>query len=157
LSIIKGTAYWASIQTPNTKFEPVWSIDVCQLDDSAKEILKADGLGDKIKNKADDRGDFITVKQKVTGAKGQEFEAPRVVDANKRPFMELVGNGSTVAVQYRPREWEYAGKAGIAADLKAVQVLDHVAYAGSEEFDSVEAASGGSVEDFDDLPLAAAG
>ena len=32
MSVISGTAYWASIQSPNTKFEPHrWSINVGNL------------------------------------------------------------------------------------------------------------------------------
>ena len=78
----------------------------------------------------------------------------------KRPFTDLVGNGSKVAVKYFVREWEYAGKSGTTADLKAVQVLEHIAYGDGEDFDIVESSVGGDideVEDFDDLPMTAAG
>lgn len=160
MSIIQGTAYWASITQPNTKFEPTWCIDVANLDAKAKKILKADGLADKIKNLGDDRGDFIKITQKVEKRNGDIFEPPKVVDGMKRPFTDLVGNGSKVAVKYLVREWEYAGKSGTTADLKAVQVLEHIAYGDGEDFDIVESSVGGDideVEDFDDLPMTAAG
>ena len=38
MSVISGTAYWASIQSPNTKFEPNWQIDVGNLDAANKDV-----------------------------------------------------------------------------------------------------------------------
>jgi hypothetical protein len=160
MSIINGTAHWASVVQPNTKFEPVWCIDVCNLDAKAKKILKADGVSDKIKNVGDERGDFIKITQKVDKRDGGKFDSPKVVDGMKRPFTQLIGNGSEVSVKYSIREWEYAGKSGIATDLKAVQVIKHVPYGDGEDFDIVEGSTGGDVDevdDFDDLPMTAAG
>ena len=59
MSVIKGSAYWASIVSPNTTFDSdgVWSIDVGNLDKKNLEVAKNDGL--EIKNKGDDRGDLL--------------------------------------------------------------------------------------------------
>ena len=160
MSIITGKAQWASVIQPNTKYEHVWCIDVCNLDAKSKKILKADGVADQIKNVGDDRGDFIKITQKVDKKDGTKFDAPKVVDGMKRPFTQLIGNGSEVAVKYKARDWEHAGKSGIKADLKAVQVLKHVPYGDGEDFDIVESSTGGDVDDmddFDDLPMTAAG
>ena len=160
MSIITGKAQWASVIQPNTKYEHVWCIDVCNLDAKAKKILKADGIAHKIKNVGDDRGDFIKITQKVDKRDGTKFDAPKVVDGMKRPFTQLIGNGSEVAVKYKARDWEHGGKSGITADLKAVQVLKHVPYGDGEDFDIVESSTGGDVDDmddFDDLPMTAAG
>jgi hypothetical protein len=160
MSIITGKAQWASVIQPNTKYEHVWCIDVCNLDAKSKKILKADGIAHKIKNVGDDRGDFIKITQKVDKRDGTKFDAPKVVDGMKRPFTQLIGNGSEVAVKYKARDWEHGGKSGITADLKAVQVLKHVPYGDGEDFDIVESSTGGDVDDmddFDDLPMTAAG
>jgi hypothetical protein len=160
MSIITGKAQWASVIQPNTKYEHVWCIDVCNLDAKSKKILKADGIAHKIKNVGDDRGDFIKITQKVDKKDGTKFDAPKVVDGMKRPFTQLIGNGSEVAVKYKARDWEHGGKSGITADLKAVQVLKHVPYGDGEDFDIVESSTGGDVDDmddFDDLPMTAAG
>jgi hypothetical protein len=160
MSIITGKAQWASVIQPNTKYEHAWCIDVCNLDAKSKKILKADGVADQIKNVGDDRGDFIKITQKVNKKDGTKFDAPKVVDGMKRPFTQLIGNGSEVAVKYKARDWEHAGKIGIKADLKAVQVLKHVPYGDGEDFDIVESSTGGDVDDmddFDDLPMTAAG
>ena len=52
--VISGTAYWASVITPNTKFDAdgVWTIDVGNLDDLNKKKAQKDGL--TVKNKGDE-------------------------------------------------------------------------------------------------------
>lgn len=127
-SNMTGTAYWAFVTRPNTTFDPCWSIDLANLTAENKKQLEKQGLAGKIKNKGDARGDFITFKQKVTGANGKEFKAPWVVDKDGSDFTSTIGNGSKVTVQYTIRPWAHANKAGISADLRKVQVLDLVEY-----------------------------
>ena len=61
MSVISGTAYWASIISPNTTFDSdgTWSIDVGNLDAANKALAEKDGL--TIKNKGDARGDFVSI------------------------------------------------------------------------------------------------
>ena len=129
MSVVKGNAYWASITSPNTTFDSdgVWSIDVGNLDKKNIEIAKADGLD--IKNKGDDRGDFVTVKRKFRRKDGNMNKAPEVVDAQKRNMIgTLIGNGSGVNVLYSTYEWEFKGRSGTSADLRAVQVTNLIPY-----------------------------
>ena len=65
MSVISGKAYWASVTSPNTTFDAdgTWSIDVCNLDEANKAIAEKDGL--TIKNKGDDRGDFVNINRHV--------------------------------------------------------------------------------------------
>jgi hypothetical protein len=152
MSVISGKAYWASVVNPNTTFEPVWSIDV-SLDDKNKAIVEQDGL--KVKNKGDERGDFVTIKRKVEGKNGVN-QPPVVMDAHKRPLPEgvLVGNGSDVNVQYKPYEWTWKGNAGIGADLRKIQVVNLVPY--EEEDDELDVIPSGysAVEQLeDDIPF----
>ena len=46
MSVISGTAYWASITNPNTTFDSdgVWSVDICNLDEKSLTTVKNDGL-----------------------------------------------------------------------------------------------------------------
>ncbi len=103
-------------------------------------MVKADGL--TIKNKGDDRGDFVTIKRKVKRKDGNENAAPIVVDAQKRPLGidVLIGNGSIVNVLYSTYDWEFKGRKGTSADLKSVQVTDLVPYESGpqEDFDVVK-------------------
>ena len=136
MAILEGTAYWASITTPNTRFEPVYTVNVVVDDDTANEFASR---GHKVKQM--DEGPAVIVKRKVNGPNGRVRPAPRLLDSNKVELKVAVGNGSKVRVQYN--EYSGEGKFGpyIGLDLQAVQVLDLVPYkndAGSEFFEDGE-------------------
>ena len=133
---------WASVVQPNTKFEPVWEIEAI-LDAEQAAMFTKEGATVKTD---DDGNKTLRFKRKVSGNKrdGGTYEntPPPVVDMLKQPFDQLIGNGSTVNISYALRPWEMMGKSGISADLKAVQVVDLVAYSGGggspvDEFDAV--------------------
>ena len=48
-------------------------------------------------------------------------------------MLDLVGNGSKVNVLYTTYEWKYAGKEGVSADLKKVQVVELIPYQGDAD------------------------
>ena len=154
--VMSGTAYWASVIAPNTKFDAdgVWTIDVGNLDDLNKKKAQKDGL--TIKNKGDEKEDFVTFKRKVRNAKGNLNRQPNVVDANKRLITEtMIGNGSKVNVLYEPFEWNFGGKTGVSADLRAVQVTELVPYT-TEEDDAFDVIPDGFTSDeAEDIPFSA--
>ena len=151
MSIISGEAYWAHIIVPNTKFntDGEWSIEVCNLDETNRKIAEADGL--TIKNKEDERGDFVTLKQYSRNKDGS-FRDMSVKDSERNPFPsnKRVGNGSTVNASYYPKEYtQYGG--GVKGYLNGVQVVDLIEYS-SDDFDVVP---GGYVnQDGNDIPFA---
>ena len=132
MTVVKGKAYWASVQQPNTTYEPEWGIDI-MVDANNRAAFEADGI--TIKNKDDERGDFVHIRQKVARRDGSQNDAPSVVDAQKTPFTGLIGNGSVVNVMYTPFAWEMNGKSGVSPLLKKVQVVDLVEYKAGEDFD----------------------
>ena len=139
--VISGKAYWASIATPNTTFDPdgVWTVDVGNLDKAAIDQLKNDGL--TVKNKGDDRGDFVTIKRKVRRKDGQMNRTPDLVDAKKRQMSNtMIGNGSDVNVLYSTYDWEFKGRKGTSADLKSIQVTNLIPYSSGieEDLDEVD-------------------
>ena len=154
--VISGTAYWASVITPNTKFDAdgVWTIDIGNLDDLNKKKAQKDGL--TVKNKGDEKDDFVTIKRKVRNAKGNLNRQPNVVDANKTLITEtMIGNGSKVNVLYEPFEWNFGGKTGVSADLRAVQVTELVPYT-TEEDDAFDVIPDGFTSDeAEDIPFSA--
>lgn len=154
--VIAGTAYWASVITPNTKFDSdgVWTIDVGNLDDLNKKKAQKDGL--TVKNKGDEKEDFVTIKRKVRNNKGNLNRQPNVVDANKRLVTDtMIGNGSKVNVLYEPFEWNFGGKTGVSADLRAVQVTELVPYT-TEEDDAFDVVPDGFTSDeAEDIPFSA--
>jgi hypothetical protein len=153
--IIDGISYWASVIQPNTRFDNgtggTWTIDVCQLDEDTKDLLQSLEL--PVKNRNDERGDFISIKQPVRNRKtGQPFTPPTVIDGNLNPITDkLIGNGSKVKVKFRPYPWNFNGRSGISAGLISVQVIDLVEYdSEGAEFTVV----GEPSNDADDIPFA---
>ena len=130
---ITGKCHYASITEPNTKFDPVWSIQV-EVNDDNRSVVESAGL--PIANKGDERGDFVTIKRKVYRKDGSERQAPIVKDSQNNLWNgKLIANGSLVNVKAIPYDWNYAGKSGVSADLAAVQVVDFIEYTdGREDF-----------------------
>jgi len=135
MAILEGTAYWASVTTPNTTFEPVYSVNLVVSDDTAQQFKER---GFNIKQM--DEGPAIVVKRKVEGPNGMVREAPRLVDKYKQPLDCKVGNGSTVKVQYKEWESNWKGKTFKGLDFQAMQVIDlvEVGTADGSEFDAYE-------------------
>ena len=123
MAVVEGTAYWASIKTPNTKFDPVYTINLVVDDDTANDFASR---GHKIKQM--DEGPSIIIKRKVNGPNGMVRVAPRLLDVDKNEVNYAVGNGSKIRVQYN--EYEGTNKFGDykGLDLQAIQVLDLIEY-----------------------------
>jgi hypothetical protein len=123
MAVLEGIAMWAQILAPNERFEHVYTINVVINDKQAKEFA---ALGHKIRET--DMGPSVVIKRKVVSSKGVVNKVPTLVDVNKQPLKEFVGNGSKVRVQYEP--WAVTNTFGSfkGLELKAVQVLDLVEY-----------------------------
>ena len=151
MSIISGEAYWAHVITPNTKFnsDGEWSIEICNLNAKNKKVAEGDGL--TIKNKGDERGDFVTLKQYARNKEGT-FRPMSVKDSERNifPSNKRIGNGSKVNASYFPKPYtQYGG--GVKGYLNAVQVVDLVEY-NTDEFDVVK---GGYINtEVEEIPFA---
>jgi len=151
---IRGKALWASVLAPNTKFEPVYCIDLV-IEDSQVKGAKAAGL--KVKNTED--GNVIRFRRSVTRVSGEINKPPVCVDASRNPQTDLIGNGSDVNVQFSVFEWSNKFGSGTGVDLQGVQVLTLVEYVGGDgsEFDDESgeeqvAVASEPVFDDDDIP-----
>ena len=127
-SFISGKAYWASVVAPNTTFDSdgTWKIDVCDMNEKSLATVKEDGL--TIKNKDDDRGEFVTAKTR--------YNVP-VMNSDKE-LMDadtLIGNGSDVRVKVAfNKDHAFSDKYGTSLYLNKVQVIELVQY-GKDDFD----------------------
>lgn len=132
--VYEGTAYWASVTTPNTRFEPKYTIDLV-VDEDTAEQLRTSGI--TIKDK--EEGPTVTMKRNVNGPNGMVRKAPRLIDRNKDELDCLVGNGSKVRVQAKEWEINRNGQAFKGLELQAVQVLDLIEYKSGDgdEFDTL--------------------
>ena len=111
MSLIQGKAYWFRAQgQPHPGFDKSdpkaaeWSFDLALTPETKAELI-ANGIKSAIKNKNDDRGDFITFKRRAYRKDGTPAKPIRVVDHHNalwdgRP----VGNGSTINVSYTVNE-----------------------------------------------------
>lgn len=121
MAILSGTAYWASVTTPNTTYEPVYTVNLV-VDEETAQSFRSKGYSVKDM----DEGPALVIKRKVNGPNGMVRQAPKLVDAQKNPIDERVGNGSTVKVQYKEWESVWKGKTFKGLDFQAMQVLDLV-------------------------------
>lgn len=134
--IVEGTGYWASIKTPNTTFEPKYTINLV-IEQSVADDFASRGHTIKQMNE----GPALVIKRNVNGPNGMVRNAPRLIDANKQDINLAVGNGSKVRVQCSEYDWEWKGNSGKGLDLQAVQIVELVEYRaedGSEFFDDNE-------------------
>ena len=149
MAIFSGTAYWAKLETPQNNFDPTklqWSIDIGNLDDENKKI--AQDFRMILKNKGDDRGDFVTIKRPSKRYNGQPNQKPNLVDAKMQDMSgTLIGNGSKVNASFTTFDYKNgpaAGKKGF--DLQGIQVVELVKFdrpEGSDTSGDFQPISGG--------------
>lgn len=125
-----------------------WSVDMC-LDEATRERLLAAGMSKSaIKNKGDDRGDFLTFKRRELKKDNTPGKPIEVVDKKGAPWDQkaLIGNGSVCNFKIALNEYEGETKPG----LIKMQVVEHVAYEGRGEDDEDLPTYGddGQVEDW---------
>ena len=124
-AIISGKAYWTKLNRKD-EYSDKYQLDVGDLSDKSKEVLTSHGV--KLKNKNDDRGEFITART--------QYLVP-VIDSDKKTIDRdtLIGNGSSVRVKVDfNKNHPFAEKYGTSMYLKKVQVTELVEYA-RDEFD----------------------
>lgn len=139
MAILQGTAYWASVTTPNTTFDPVYSVNLVVNEETADQFKDR---GFSIKEM--EEGKAIVIKRKVNGPNGMVRPAPKLVDKYKQPLDCAVGNGSEVKVQYKEWESNWKGKTFKGLDFQAMQVINLV---------EVGTPDGAEFDAFDDLEM----
>ena len=85
-------------------------------------------------------GEFaINITRKAVNSKKQKTPV-RVVDQDKNPIKDLIGNGSTGNVIVYSYDWEVSGRTGRKSVLIAIQVTDLIKYVpeSTVDFDILE-------------------
>lgn len=136
---------WASVQKPNTQFEPAWEVQAILTKEQAAELQaaakKVNPKGIKIK-KEDDGTLYFRFKRSVARKDGNgNNEPPTVVDAHKEPFTKMIGNGSICNIKYSLIPWNNKFGSGVTTDFKGIQVVEWVEYGDNEDFDVVDKAT----------------
>lgn len=142
---LTGRAFWTFLQPENpapayNEGEFEWGLDVT-IEDAAREAMLRDaGLGPKIKNKGDDRGDFLTfrrsTKKKGGPDRGDDNNPIPVLGPDGKPWDTdiLIANGSEVQVTFNVYQSSYRGKLlDPKPALLEVKVLKHIEYVVRED------------------------
>lgn len=125
-AIISGKAFWTKLNRKD-EYSDKYQLDVGDLSEKSKEVLTSHGV--KLKNKNDDRGEFITART--------QYIVP-VMDSDKKVIDKdtLIGNGSSVRVKVDfNKTHPFVEKYGTSMYLKKVQVTELVEYGSKDGFD----------------------
>jgi len=124
-AIINGKAFWSKLDRKD-EFSDKHQMDIGHLSDESKELLTSNGV--VLKNKDDDRGEFVTARTR--------YVVP-VMNADKEPMATstLIGNGSNVRVKVAfNKDHNFVDKYGTSLYLNKVQVIELIPY-GSDSDD----------------------
>jgi hypothetical protein len=154
---MSGTFYWAKIigkPRPNYARDALeWTFEF-EPDENGLKKLKELKLTDRLKDKYEDRGKFLTLKKSELNRDGEPNLPIRIYDAQESPAdpkqdkdwdpSKLIGNGSKGNVKLDIRDYGVGKKKGIYP--VAVRVTELVEYQSSEfgGMDENEAAAGSS-------------
>lgn len=128
--VIKAVMYWPFLnhKTDDGKYQ----VDLCHL--SPKAVKALTDLGITVKNKEDDREDFITCYSQYP---------IRVKSAEDGEDMThySIGNGTTCIAGIGTYEWTYKGKSGVSPAIGEVKIVDLVEYSAGEVVEANEEAA----------------
>jgi hypothetical protein len=132
--VIKNTRVkWAKVQEPALTFDEdgmEYSLDL-ELSDKQIASLRKSGMSDKTKAKEDEDGTkYVTFRKPTHSRAGKELVPLKIVDRNKKPFTELLGNGTVVNIVLALLAYDGKFGKGVVIRPEAIQVIDHVEYAG---------------------------
>ena len=142
MAVLEGTAYWAFVTTPNTKYDPVYSVNLVVDNETASDF---EDRGFTIKQM--EEGPAIIIKRKVNGPKGMVRKAPKLIGRNLEPLTVNVGNGSKVKVKYKEWESTWNGRNFKGLDFIKMQVIDLVEYQSDDDDDELTAIEEEELED----------
>ena len=143
MAVLEGTAYWAFVTSPNTKFEPTYSVNLVVDNETASDF---EDRGFTVKQM--DEGPAVVIKRKVNGPNGMIRKAPILVDRSLKEVDVNVGNGSKVKVKYKEWESTWNGRQFKGLDFVKMQIIDLVEYNRDDREDELTAMED---EELDDL------
>ena len=143
--ILVGVAEWAKVFEANRdmkgfegayeEFDGACTIDMI-LDKENMDRLIASKSMKKGSPDAEGRGTRVRFVRKFNTGRDWDSGSPVVVKSDGTKWdMDvdgLIGNGSTVRVQYSEYDWEYNKKTGKGLDLQAVQIVNLIPYKGGD-------------------------
>lgn len=138
---ISGVAHWAKVlgdPVPNYAGDGrEWTIDVTP-DEEGIRLLNEIGLGGKLKNKDDERGQFIAFRQKEKRRDGSLNRRIAVVDEEGQPWPpnRLIGNGTRIDLKFEKKDYGPGKHPGVypqAIRIRELQEYNPVHFAPIEK------------------------
>lgn len=130
---VPGKIYWCKVLgTPRTNYEGTGREWTYELEPDDTSFLKEHRLLDRLKNKYDDRGPFLTLKKPELDSKGETNEPIRVYNSDNEAWdpNTLIGNGTRVVAKLSIVDWGKGKKQSIYT--QAIRVEELVPYVSSE-------------------------
>lgn len=130
---VRGKIYWCKVLgAPRTNYEGTGREWTYELEPEDTSFLKEHKLLDRLKNKYDDRGPYLTLKKPELDSKGEANDPIRVYNADNEAWDKdtLIGNGSTVVAKLSVVDWGKGKKKSIYT--QAIRVEELVPYVSSE-------------------------
>jgi hypothetical protein len=121
------TLYWAFL-TEKNDLSDKYQVDLCNLNDA--QVEKLEDLGLVVRNKGDDRGNFLT-------AKSSKYPITPYTTSGDE-IHEKVANGSKASVLFDTYEWNFKNKTGVSMGIKKLIVTDLIAYEAEVSEEDVE-------------------
>ena len=129
MGIINGLIQFPKLDVPDTKFTPVYTLDL-SLKDNPKgvKLLESKGVNIRNKNGASDyeyqNYDFVTIKKRAFKKDGSPTPKPKIYDSkNNNITGTSVPYGSEVNVSYSLHPYNFNGNKGVTIALKDVQII----------------------------------
>lgn len=151
MMIENATGYWCKVVGAPTKGYDEgsleWSFDVALTGatiagEDAVSHLKGAGLGTRVKNKGDEKGDFLHLKRNAVKKDGDPSKPIAIVDSAGKAWDDRkIGNGSKLNVKVLVQEYGDTKKPKLTLKPMAIQVWDYVPYEGGASFPTKEVTS----------------
>jgi len=127
IKFVDVTLYWAFL-TEKNDLSDKYQVDLCNLTD--QQVEKLEDLGLVVRNKGDDRGNFLT-------AKSARYPITPYTTSGDE-IHDKVANGSKASVLFDTYEWNFKNKTGVSMAVKKLIVTDLIAYESEVSEEDVE-------------------
>jgi len=115
--VVACELHWPFLNKPND-MSGKYQVDIGKLSSKAVDALSAMSI--QVRNKGDDRGNYVTVKSNhpITPA----FSGMDAVDS------ALIGNGTLANAALKPYHWDFKGKKGVSPSLAKLLITEVAVY-----------------------------
>jgi hypothetical protein len=115
--VVACELHWPFLNKPND-MSGKYQVDIGKLSSKAVDALSAMSI--QVRNKGDDRGNYVTVKSKNPIMPA--FSGMDAVDSS------LIGNGTKANAAIKPYGWDFKGKTGISPSLAKLLITEVAVY-----------------------------